>query len=186
MIVHFISADKRGYRISPASMSALLQSFCKQLAQCSGRFLPIHMDSDDADEVGEGGEGSGGVGDGGEDVKKKYPRGNYAYQRERQDDGRFLCGPTSRALAHTTNQAGQTVSRSHTQAQRAVCFLCFRKGSSLQNLTAGHIETIVKAGILPEYGQERYSWLPTVVCSACRKNHLAKWGKELADGVNAE
>ena len=87
-------------------MSALLQSFGKQLAQCSGRFLPIHMDSDDADEVGEGGEGGGGGGDGGEDVKKKYPRGNYAYQRERQDDGRFLCGPTSGASAHTTNQAG--------------------------------------------------------------------------------
>ena len=47
-------------------------------------------------------------------------------------------------------------------------------------------ETIVKATILPEYGQERYSWLPTVVCSKCRIDRLAKWGKELADGVNAE
>ena len=186
MIVHFISADKRGYRISPASMSALLQSFGKQLAQCSGRFLPIHMDSDDADEVGDGGEGSGGGGDGGEDVKKKYPRGNYAYQRERQDDGRFISGPTSGASAHTTNKLGQTVSRSHAQAQRAVCFLCFGKYSSLQNLTKGHIETIVKATILPEYGQERYSWLPTVVCPKCRIHRLAKWKKELADGVNAE
>lgn len=56
--------------------------------------------------------------------------------------------------------------KDHAAMQRSVCAVCFRKPKNLIKISA-KVNITIKEFILPDFGTDKWDWLPTVVCSGC-------------------
>ena len=83
------------------------------------------------------------------------------------------------------------ISRDHKAAQRVVCCVCFRKGNSFRNITAGKedetgnylpgMKDHIKDLVFSDFDAIQWAWLPTVICGKCRLN-LKSWKEKKANG----
>ena len=64
-------------------------------------------------------------------------------------------------MPHTT--------KDHAAMQKSVCAVCFCKAKTMKNISA-RLEISVKELILPEFGSDEWSWLPTSICGGCYKD----------------
>ena len=63
--------------------------------------------------------------------------------------------------------------KSHNAMRLSVCAICFRKPKNLRNISA-KVKIQIQEAILPEFGSERFDWLPTMICLTCYKD-IAVW-----------
>ena len=59
--------------------------------------------------------------------------------------------------------------KNHSEMQKAVCALCFRKSGRMINISA-RLHISIKEAILTEFGSDAWAWLPSVICSGCYKD----------------
>ena len=56
--------------------------------------------------------------------------------------------------------------KDHSQMQKLVCMMCFKKPKVMKNISE-KVLNIIKEGVLPDYGSNQWSWLPTSICGGC-------------------
>ena len=70
-----------------------------------------------------------------------------------------------------------TPPKTHSDFQQEVCFSCFTKpakeGAKFRAISDSIKTQIIDSGFFPQYGSDKWSWLPTCICESCRKK-LAK------------
>ena len=83
------------------------------------------------------------------------------------------------------DEFGRTITREHTDAQKCVCAICFKKagGKNLRPLTEDQKDEIVKCGVFTDFCKDEFQWLPTVICVSCRL-HLGRWSNQRKSGVD--
>ena len=59
-----------------------------------------------------------------------------------------------------------TKAKDHSQMQKSVCLMCWRKPKHLKNVSPA-IKEQYKELVLPELGSDEWSWLPSVICLGC-------------------
>ena len=59
--------------------------------------------------------------------------------------------------------------KNHSQMQKVVCAVCFRKPANMRNIS-DRVKITIKESILPDFGTGEWDWLPTSICSGCYKD----------------
>ena len=66
-----------------------------------------------------------------------------------------------------------TPPKTHSDFQQEVCFSCFTKpakeGAKFRAISDSIKTQIIDSGFFPQYGSDKWSWLPTCICESCRK-----------------
>ena len=58
--------------------------------------------------------------------------------------------------------------KKHSDMQKSVCTVCFRKTGRMIPISK-KLQITVQEAILPGYGSDDWAWLPSVICSGCYK-----------------
>ena len=59
--------------------------------------------------------------------------------------------------------------KNHSQMQKVLCAICFRKPANVRNIS-DRVKITIKESILPDFGTDEWDWLPTSICSGCYKD----------------
>ena len=63
--------------------------------------------------------------------------------------------------------------KDHNAMKLSVCAICFRKPKNLRNISA-KVKIQIQEAILSEFDDERFDWLPKMICLTCYKD-IAIW-----------
>ena len=59
--------------------------------------------------------------------------------------------------------------KDHSAMQKSVCVMCFRKPKHLRNISS-KVRIMIEELVLEDFSEEKWNWLPTVICSGCYKD----------------
>ena len=59
--------------------------------------------------------------------------------------------------------------KNHSDMAKCVCAVCFRTPKTIRNITP-RVVNLVKDLVLSDFGEEKWDWLPSSICSGCYKN----------------
>ena len=59
--------------------------------------------------------------------------------------------------------------KDHSEMQKSVCALCFRKPITIRNISP-RVRMMIQEMVMGDFSDERRSWLPTSICTGCYKD----------------